>query len=87
MGAIDRLKDIYELPTHAALLDSVAFQNTLHRSPIVSRGQLGHHAFSHRSLQLPVLLQLLVAIQFHFFTFAGSHAWSFQRDLLSAKTT
>src|SRR4029077_20426301 len=53
-----------ELPTHAALLDPVAFQNTLHRSPIVPRGQSGHHAFPHRSLQFSILLQLTVALQF-----------------------
>ena len=31
-----------ELPTHAALFDPVAFQNTLHRSQIVPCGQSGH---------------------------------------------
>ena len=39
-----------ELPAHAALLDPVAFQNTLHCSPIAPRGQSGHHALPHRSL-------------------------------------
>src|SRR5713226_6114629 len=74
-----------KLPAHAALLDSVAFQNTLHRSPIVPRGQSGHHALLHRSLQFSVLLQLTVALQFHFLALAGSHPRSFQRNFLSSK--
>src|ERR1700687_1602632 len=75
----------HELPAHAALLDPVAFQNTLHRSPIVPRGQSGHHALPHRSLQVPVLLQLTVALQFHFLAFSRSYPWPFERDLLSTK--
>src|SRR6266567_583783 len=74
-----------ELPAHAALLDPVAFHNTFHRSSIVPCGQSGHHAFPHRSLQFPVLLQLTVALQFHFLALAGSYPRSFQRDLLSSK--
>src|SRR5205823_8425424 len=70
---------------HAALLDPVAFHNTFHRSSIVPCGQSGHHAFPHRSLQFPVLLQLTVALQFHFLALAGSYPRSFQRDLLSSK--
>src|SRR5437899_12961400 len=74
-----------ELPAHAALLDPVAFHNTFHRSSIVPCGQSGHHAFPHRSLQFSVLLQLTVALQFHFLALAGSYSRSFQRDLLSSK--
>src|SRR5260370_24594543 len=73
----------HELPAHAALLDPVGSQNTLHRSPIVPRGQSGYHAFPHRSLPFSVLLQLTVALQFHFLALARSYPWSFQRDLLS----
>src|SRR6202158_2369579 len=75
----------HELPAHAAFLDPVAFQNTLHRSPIVPCGQSGHHAFPHRSLQFPVLLQLTVALQLHLLALAGSDPWSFQRDFLSSE--
>src|SRR6266581_7110550 len=74
-----------ELPTHAALFDPVAFHNTLHRSSIVPRGQSGHHAFPHRSLQFSVLLQLTVTLQFHFLALARSYPRSFQRDLLSTE--
>src|SRR5271170_760596 len=76
---------LYELPTHAAFLDPVAFHDTLHRSPVVPRGQSSHHAFPHRSLQFSVLLQLGVTLQFHFLALAGSYPRSFQRDLLSSK--
>ncbi len=75
----------YELPAHAAFLDPVAFHNTLHRSPIVPRGQSGHHAFPHRSLQLSVLLQLTVALQLHFLAFPRSHPRPFQRNFLSTE--
>jgi hypothetical protein len=61
---------------------SLAFQNTLHRSPIVPCGQSSHHAFPHRSLQFSVLLQLTLALQFHFLALAGSYSRSFERDLL-----
>jgi hypothetical protein len=64
---------LYELPAHAAFLDPVAFDNTLYRSPIVPRGQPRHHAFSHRSLQFPALLQLIVALQFHFLAFPRAY--------------
>ena len=74
-----------ELPTHTALFDPVAFHNTLHRSPVVPRGQPGHHAFPHRSLQFPVLPQLTVALQFHFLACAGSYARPLQRNFLSRK--
>src|SRR5260370_12091190 len=76
---------LYELPAHAAFLDPVAFHNTLHRSPIVSRGQPGHHALSHRSLQFSVLLQLTVALQLHFLAFARSYPRPFYWDFLSSK--
>ena len=76
----------HELPAHAALRDPVPFHNTLHRSPIVPRGQPGYQAFPHRSLQFSVLLQLTVALQFHFLAFARSDSRPFQRDLLSSKT-
>jgi hypothetical protein len=42
------------LPTHTAFLDPVAFQNTFYGSPIVPRGQSGHHALLHCLLQFPV---------------------------------
>src|SRR5580700_6070205 len=74
-----------ELSAHAALRDPVPFQNTLYRSPIVPRGQPRHHAFPHRSLQFSVLLQLTVALQFHFLAFARSDPRPFQRDLLPSK--
>src|SRR5580700_10318311 len=45
---------LYALPTHAAFLDPVAFQNTLYGSPIVPRGQSGHDALLHCLLQFPV---------------------------------
>jgi len=51
-----------ELPAHAAFLDPVALQNTFHRGTVVPRGQSRHHAFSHRTLQFSVLLQLSVAL-------------------------
>jgi hypothetical protein len=75
----------HELPTHTALLDPVRFQNTLYRSPIVPCGQPGHHAFLHRSLQFSVVLQLPVALQFHFLAFPRSYPRSFQRNFLSSK--
>src|ERR1700687_1001845 len=75
----------HELPAHAAFLDPVAFQNTLYRSPIVPHGQPRHHALLHRSLQLSVLLQLTVALQFHFLALARSDPRPFQRNLLPTK--
>src|SRR4029077_4707088 len=74
-----------KLSAHTALLDPVAFHNTLHRSPIVPRGQPGHHALLHRSLQLSVLLQLTVALQFHFLAFARSYPRPLQRNFLSTE--
>jgi hypothetical protein len=74
-----------KLSAYAALLDPVAFQNTLYRSPIVPRGQPGHNTFPHGSLQFSVLLQLTVALQLHFPAFARSYPWPFQRNLLSGK--
>src|SRR5262249_62369258 len=75
----------HELPAHAAFLDSIAFHNALHRSPIVSRGQPGHHTFPHGALQFSVLLQLTEALQLHFLAFVRPHSWSFYRDLLARK--
>src|SRR6202047_5602825 len=74
-----------ELPAHAAFRDPVAFHNTLHCSSIVPRGQPGHQALLHRSLQFSVLLQLTVALQFHFPAFPRSHSRPLQRNLLSTK--
>src|SRR5215471_16598828 len=73
------------MPTHAAFVDSIAFQTILDGPSIIARRTLAHQLSNHRLLHATVALKSFVTVQLALLASHAAHPWPADRNFAPPK--